>query len=121
MVTTEHRRNYIAKYNLERYHRRMNEAFEILGGVCIICGSTEDLQLDHFDPRGKLFTIGKFWSYSQERFLEELSKCQLLCAKCHLAKTVTFDQKAILEKKNQQPRTIKKSPRRRAGMLRQNE
>jgi 5-methylcytosine-specific restriction endonuclease McrA len=118
-MVTQRRREYIADYNLKRYHRRMQDAFAILGGSCVVCGSKENLQLDHFDPMGKSFTIGKLWSVSQERFLEELSKCQLLCGECHLAKTLTFDKKAILKKQNRKPGTVKRPPRKRTGVLRQ--
>jgi 5-methylcytosine-specific restriction endonuclease McrA len=117
-MVTQHRRDYIAKYNLERYHKRMQEAYEMLGGACVICGSTEDLQIDHFDPAKKDFTLAKIWSASQERFLEELTKCQLLCWKCHLAKTATFDKAAIMKKKGVTAREPRK-PRKKSGILRQ--
>lgn len=118
-MVTQRRREYIADYNLKRYHRRMKEAYEILGNECLVCGATENLQLDHIDPDQKSFTLGKLWSTSQENFLEELTKCQLLCDDCHKTKTLTFDQEKIQAKKGntvggkKNPRT----PRKRPGML----
>lgn len=53
--------------------------------VCIKCGSTEQLELDHIDP--KLKTTHNIWSWSKQRQQEELKKCQILCKKCHLDKT----------------------------------
>jgi len=44
---------------LERYHERIGEALDILGGKCIKCGSLENLEFDHIDPSSKLFTISK--------------------------------------------------------------
>lgn len=118
MTQTEHRRQYIAKYNLERYHKRMADAYAMLGGVCVVCGSTKEMQIDHFDPSQKSFTLAKLWSVSEERFLEELTKCQLLCWDCHLTKTATFDKKAIMAKQGKILGT-KKSPRKRTGILHQ--
>jgi 5-methylcytosine-specific restriction endonuclease McrA len=91
-VVTQHRRDYIARYNLARYNKRKAEAIEILGGVCVVCGSTDNLQFDHLNPSTKKFSLGKLWSSSQDVFLEELSKCQLLCFTCHIAKTIVYDK-----------------------------
>ena len=96
----------------------MDEAVIMLGGSCVVCGATEGLQIDHLDPDQKSFTLGKLWSASQERFLDELSKCQLLCDDCHKVKTLTFDQEKIQAK---QGKSIKKNtrPRKRSGILKQ--
>jgi len=112
-MTTQHRRDYIARYNLARYNKRKAEAIKILGGACVICGSTEELQFDHLNPSTKKFALGKLWSSAQVDFLEELSKCQLLCFSCHQLKTVLYDkhQKSHL---NEQPRVKVKQ-----GILRQ--
>lgn len=49
------------------------------------CGSRIDLQVDHVDPSKKV--DHKVWSWSEKRRAEELSKCQVLCKKCHRKKT----------------------------------
>lgn len=117
-MVTESRRKYMADYNLKRYHKRMGEAIEILGGACVVCGATENLQLDHLDPDGKSFSVGKLWSLAMDTFLEELTKCQLLCDDCHKTKTLTFDQEKIQSKRGA---TVKgpRSPRQRRGVLTQ--
>jgi hypothetical protein len=74
------------EYMLERYHKRRAETIERLGGACIICGATENLELDHQDFREKSFNISQFWSYSKERYEAELTKIALLCNTCHKAK-----------------------------------
>lgn len=53
---------------------------------CVKCGSKEDLELDHIDP--KLKVSHKIWSWSEDRRLAEIAKCQVLCSTCHLVKTV---------------------------------
>lgn len=54
-------------------------------GPCRICSSWSDLQLDHVDPSQK--ENHKVWSWSEERRINELSKCQALCRNCHKEKT----------------------------------
>jgi hypothetical protein len=60
-----------------------------MGGRCANCGSTEELQFDHVDPRLKKFSV----SFTHQLTLEnpdtvaELMKCQLLCTPCHQDKT----------------------------------
>ena len=80
----------MAKYMLARYHRRMAEAKESLGGMCVFCGSTENLEIDHIDPTTKLFTLGsKLASVSETKYLIEIVKCQLLCHVCHMSKSIS--------------------------------
>jgi 5-methylcytosine-specific restriction endonuclease McrA len=58
-----------------------------LGGKCIGCGVTEDLQFDHINRADKLYTIGKIIDWDLSRILPEVEKCQLLCKECHRIKT----------------------------------
>ncbi len=75
-------------YMLRRYNERMLEARTLLGGKCIKCGEVNDLELDHINPKTKLFTIGQMWSVRKELFDIEVKKCQLLCKRCHEEKTL---------------------------------
>jgi hypothetical protein len=59
------------------------------GKVCAWCGTTEDLQLDHIDPKTKI--SHRIFSLGDERRLAELAKCQVLCGGCHKKKTFEFD------------------------------
>ncbi len=80
---------YMKKYMLDRYHRRMAEFKKILGGKCICCGSSNDLEIDHKDIATKSFTIArKAAGAPMNVLLEELKKCQLLCVPCHTKKTL---------------------------------
>lgn len=72
----------------KRYAERKRLAIDILGGECVRCGLTEQLQFDHIDPKLKSFTIttrltGAAWYV----IMEELALCQLLCYPCHKIKT----------------------------------
>lgn len=77
---------YMRNYMLKRYHERMSKARIEFGNKCFICNSIDNLEFDHIDPSIKDFTIGRMWSVSESKFREELSKCQLLCGKCHIEK-----------------------------------
>src|SRR6478735_5499265 len=72
---------------LKRYRERRAYAIEFLGGVCVVCGSTEDLEIDHIIKADKSFQITQMWSVSQERYDQELMKCQLLCHEHHVEKS----------------------------------
>ena len=82
------------------YYRRLYfvsrmEAIERLGGCCIRCGYKADLralQIDHIDPTTRAFHVSRTGNYSFRNgftpaALQELGKCQLLCANCHAIKT----------------------------------
>lgn len=79
---------YMRRFMKRRYHRRRKSAIKQLGGECVRCGSKKKLEFDHRDPKSKSFSI---WSrgVSESRLVLEIAKCQLLCAKCHLLKTLS--------------------------------
>ncbi len=52
---------------------------------CAVCGSTDDLELDHIDPTTKV--THNIWSYRAEIRQAELAKCQVLCRVHHDYKT----------------------------------
>jgi 5-methylcytosine-specific restriction endonuclease McrA len=79
---------YMAEYMLKRYHAKRAEIIARLGGACVQCGSTTDLETDHKEPGQKAFNIAKLWNLSAVKLNPELEKCQLLCWSCHVRKTV---------------------------------
>lgn len=60
-----------------------------LGGVCVACGTAEDLELDCIIPRGdehhRLDTSARISFYRREAFAH--SNVQLLCSRCHAFKS----------------------------------
>ena len=58
------------------------EAKQKLGGKCVWCETTENLEFDHIDPAQKSLTIGKL-DCSLELWWKEVDKCRLLCKTCH--------------------------------------
>lgn len=75
-------------YMLRRYRARTELARFALGGRCVECGSTENLEFDHKDNITKSFEIAHSWNTSALRFWREISKCQLLCDRHHNEKTI---------------------------------
>jgi hypothetical protein len=86
--TREEYNAYMREYNKERYWKLKAEAHERLGGKCVKCGSTENLEIDHIDRRTKSIDVTRFCSVSREKFLAELPLCQLLCTDHHKEKTI---------------------------------
>ena len=81
---------YMRAYMANRYIKRRKQIIEKLGGVCVECGTTENLEIDHIERSMKSFGIGKaIAGWSWKRLNQELDKCQLLCKTHHQDKTVS--------------------------------
>jgi len=81
-------KEYINAYLRARYYRLKKWAFNILGNACAICGSIDQLQIDHKDPVTKDFNVTEnLRCRTKADLLLEMAKCQLLCRKCHAKKT----------------------------------
>ena len=50
---------------------------------CQQCGETSCLEFHHRDPKTKSFSIAHFINHSKKLILEEIKKCDILCANCH--------------------------------------
>lgn len=72
------------KYQREWMARRRAEW--LAGKSCAICGSTENLEVDHVDPSAKV--EHRVWSWTATRREEELAKCQVLCEAHHAEKSL---------------------------------
>lgn len=88
MATSEENKRYRTK--------RRNEYIQRLGGSCVKCGTTRDLEFDHVDPTTKKFAISAAitrYGAGHVDTEEELKKCQLLCRKHHREKTTLEERK----------------------------
>lgn len=75
------------EYQRKRCHERLALARKRLGGRCVRCGSTENLDFDHIVPGSRVRKISEATNWSLARFLAEVDKCQLLCRTCHQEKS----------------------------------
>jgi len=75
-------------YTTERRRLRREKFKELLGGRCVVCHSKTDLQFDHKNPAKKEFRISLMIDSPEQKLLDELKKCQLLCSTCHKKKTL---------------------------------
>ena len=74
------------KTTKEKINRMIEKqkCYAYLGGECLKCKSTIDLEFHHRNPDDKFIDIGRIWNLIDFRFLKiELDKCDLLCTKCH--------------------------------------
>ncbi len=80
----------MAEYMRQRRIDRKAKALEILGGQCIVCGTSENLEFDHIDPKTKLDAISspRLLDGLRSIFFAEVAKCQLLCKLHHTEKSV---------------------------------
>lgn len=87
MTKRENYNEYMREYMLKRYHRRRSDSIEKLGGKCVVCGTTDNLEIDHIDRSTKTMDISGLWSCNIQRYETELKLCQLLCEAHHKEKT----------------------------------
>jgi phosphopantetheine adenylyltransferase len=91
----EYRRKYYANNKnseKERISKRTKELRQFLKDLksnlsCVKCSQNHPatLQFHHIDPNIKTEEISQMakYGYSKERILEEIRKCEVLCANCH--------------------------------------
>lgn len=92
------------RYMKDRYTRRRNEWLVKLGGACVECGTVEQLEFDHIDPRTKEYSIAKILSGGSEaKVAAEMAKCQLLCHEHHLNKSRADRLAGLTHKKKYAP------------------
>ena len=75
------------EYFQKRRKERRLKYLKLLGGKCEECGSKKNLEFDHIDPSKKEFGISRYLNYADDRLMEEVKKCRLLCQDCHKKKT----------------------------------
>lgn len=85
-----------SEYFRKRYEDRMALAFEILGDKCVNCGSIDNLEFDHIDPKSKIAELSNLTRHSLKKFLDEVAKCQVLCSSCHHDKSTIESGKQLV-------------------------
>jgi len=73
----------------DRYRKLKIKYAKVLGGKCQVCGYSKclaALQFHHRDPKDKDMGLDArvLGNVAESKILEELKKCDLVCANCHL-------------------------------------
>ncbi len=76
----------------ERYliFRLMINDYKVSRG-CVECGYNKHpaaLDFNHKDPKQKVQRIAAMYTYTLEKIMAELEKCEILCANCHRLRTM---------------------------------
>ena len=78
--------------NRHRKHQKWMDEQKALRGGCVDCGYNAHpaaLDWDHLPGSKKLFSIGQEKYRPIPQLLEEIAKCELVCANCHRIRTAT--------------------------------
>jgi transcription elongation factor Elf1 len=82
------RREYNIKAVAKRRKKLKELALDLKGNKCYFCGyakCTRALNFHHLNPSKKDFGLAqKGWTRSWAKIKEELEKCILVCANCHM-------------------------------------
>lgn len=66
------------------WRRRLTWILE--NGPCRWCGSVKDLTVSWRNPAKKKMKVASVWGYSDDKRLEILADCEVLCSECHRKK-----------------------------------
>ena len=77
-----------SEWSKRNYDKNRRYFIDKLGGQCVSCGSTDNLEFDHINPLDKSFNVSKELTlknaYQPENLIEEMNKCQLPVSYTHL-------------------------------------
>lgn len=95
--TKEEQREYQVQWLKRRREEWLKE-----NGPCVKCNSWENLEIDHVDPKTKLYSVSSLWSLSptNPKRVNELAKCQVLCSPCHKEKSSDARERWVRCKSN---------------------
>ena len=82
-----------------RYRRRIQKVWDLKRKPCVDCGIQYEpwqMQFDHLDSDSKVRKISQLVTHSWKKVLEEIEKCELVCANCHADRT--YKRKVSKEK-----------------------
>lgn len=134
MVTRGSQRPFNVSYyarnraqEIERVRVRQAATLEFLRELrrvpCADCGCTfepHQMDFDHRDPPKKSFnvTTGRAMLMSRERLLEEVAKCDVVCANCHAVRTARLAQARGERQRASRAETPRAASQRASGLRR---
>ncbi len=87
-----HRRRYIDQARRRKKAQTAERLTYMMGYLrehpCVDCGETDPVVLEFDHLRDKKFCIGQgFWDRGWQSVLDEIAKCEVVCANCHRRRT----------------------------------
>ena len=61
------------------------------------------MDFDHIDPNNKRYTVAQSGTCSNVTLLEEISKCDIVCANCHRIRTAKSGYPWMLKRRKARP------------------
>lgn len=93
-MSAEERKKHIAALNKAAKKRKIESNRRYVWSLlteakCTDCGLTNPLvlQFDHIDPAIKSNDISDLMNSSPKKLKEEIEKCEIVCANCHICRT----------------------------------
>jgi hypothetical protein len=84
----------------------INKAKNIPCYKCNIQRELCNMQLDHIDPNDKFKNVSQLKSFNLKVLLDEINKCQVICALCHRRKSIWEQQDGKYPKRREKVFTI---------------
>jgi hypothetical protein len=72
------------EYEKKRRDNLRTELIEMLGGGCVVCGTSENLEFHHINSSEKKFKISTMLCWNKQRVILEALKCELRCRDHHI-------------------------------------
>jgi hypothetical protein len=72
-------KNYVKDKEKKSYKNLRENAIQELGGKCVKCGTSDNLEFNHIDPLNKKMEASGKTNFRQG----EYKKCELMCKSCH--------------------------------------
>lgn len=92
-------KTYFRKYHNNRHLQIKKHIWKLkTDALCLDCGHNFNpwvMQFDHRVSGDKKFEIARSHSYGWDRILEEIEKCDIVCANCHADRTYKRRQDEI--------------------------
>ena len=94
MPSKNKNKEYMREYQ-RNWMQSRRQAWIDENGPCKKCGTWDNLEVDHIDPKLKTLRASSLWSRTKEVRDKELANCQVLCKSCHLQKTLAERPPAV--------------------------
>lgn len=94
----ENKPYYLSKNKKARQQAaQLIQDYKIKNAICADCKLPHPpwrLDFDHLDPETKFKAVSQLCTHSKARIIQEIQKCEIVCANCHRDRTYTRRKKS---------------------------